>query len=104
MARLRTATMLLAGLVVFTPPVLAQPPEEKPGPRTDRYGDPLPEGAIARLGSDRFRESYTSFYAVAFHADDKSLAAIDSAGRLSLWSMATGRVVRDYAPKVVQGI
>src|SRR5262249_39245319 len=35
--------------------------------------------------------------------DGESLAAIDVAGRLSVWSIATGQIVRNYAPQLEEG-
>jgi RNA polymerase sigma factor (sigma-70 family) len=68
------------------------PPEtDKKREGVDQYGDPLPPGAVARMGSVRFRMPYESFYATAFSPDGKSLAAIDTAGHVSLWDMSTGR-------------
>jgi WD40 repeat protein len=61
--------------------------------RLDRYGDPLPSGALLRLGTIRFRvEAYVS--SVAISRDGKWVAAGDSAGLVYLWEAATGRIVR----------
>jgi len=60
-------------------------------------GDPddsLPKGALARLGTLRWRQNYLSH--VAFLPDGKSLIA---GGReLRRWDIATGKVLRDYGP------
>jgi RNA polymerase sigma factor (sigma-70 family) len=66
-------------------------------PRVDRYGDPLPEGALARLGTTRFRASYL-LYSVAFAPDGKTVAAGGPGfGRdLALFDAATGREVRAF--------
>jgi RNA polymerase sigma factor (sigma-70 family) len=57
--------------------------------RQDRYGDKLPEGALARLGTVRFRhDDWVSDVAIA--PDGETLAA--AAGKaISLWDPATGK-------------
>jgi WD40 repeat protein len=61
--------------------------------RLDRYGDPLPPGALLRLGTIRFRvEAYVS--SVAISRDSKWVAAGDSAGLVYLWEASGGRIVR----------
>ena len=64
---------------------------KKAPPHTDLYGDPLPEGALARLGTVRFRQSGEVF-AIAYSPDGKILASagfISSA--LNLWDAVTGK-------------
>jgi WD40 repeat protein len=60
--------------------------------RTDRYGDPLPPGAVARLGTLRFRD-VQSFEALAYSPDGRYLAtATSSYGRVHFWDVATGKI------------
>ena len=82
-------------LVLAAPPALlagSEPKAERP-PRTDRYGDPLPPGAIARLGTVRFRQNFRSD-AGAFSADGKLLVATDGDGDIRVWEVSRGREVR----------
>jgi WD40 repeat protein len=59
--------------------------------RTDQYGDPLPRGAVARLGTIRLRHANALF---TFSADGKQLISCDPEGDLRVWEVATGKLVR----------
>ena len=70
-----------------SPPVGERRKDETP--RVDLLGDPLPPGAIARLGSVRLRQS-GGVKQLVFAADGKTLfAASDFSGRV--WDLRTGR-------------
>jgi WD40 repeat protein len=64
---------------------------------TDRYGDPLPEGARARLGTVRFRPG-TPVVWVRFAPDGKTLLSIESHGLARLWETSTGKELFHFAP------
>jgi RNA polymerase sigma factor (sigma-70 family) len=58
----------------------------------DRYGDPLPPGAVSRLGTMRFR-----FQAVgsAFLPDGKAVVSAVQ-GAIQFWDPRTGRLLREF--------
>jgi WD40 repeat protein len=60
--------------------------------RRDRFADPLPPGALVRLGTTRFRPG-GSVRAAALAPDGKTLASATDRD-VSLWDLATGRRLR----------
>jgi RNA polymerase sigma factor (sigma-70 family) len=75
-------------------PKLAPPPAQVAvaPPALDFRGDPLPPGAVARLGTIRFRAG-GSFESVAFSPDGKTLITGSGGAELTLWDAATGRPI-----------
>src|SRR6266446_3705662 len=58
--------------------------------RTDRYGDPLPAGALARLGTVRFHS-----YSDATYSPDGKIIATTGGHVVRLCEAATGKLVRE---------
>jgi RNA polymerase sigma factor (sigma-70 family) len=77
----------------------------EPWPRTDAHGDPLPEGALARLGTVRLRHQ-GRILKVTFGPGGKTLlsccqilgglARLDGSRPIQLWDVATGKAVRHF--------
>jgi RNA polymerase sigma factor (sigma-70 family) len=64
-------------------------------PKVDRYGDPLPDGAVARLGTVRWRHD-GPVYAVAYSRDGKRLASAGFDGIVRLWEPDSGKEIRQF--------
>src|SRR4051794_29958665 len=62
--------------------------------RNDLYGDPLPDGALVRLGTVRFRDASDN-RTLAFTPDGLRMAAAGGSPTM-LWDVATGRPVRRF--------
>lgn len=59
-------------------------------PLVDRHGDALPDGAVARLGTARWRQGEAA-HALAFAPDGQILASAGGDGFVRLWERKTGR-------------
>src|SRR5947209_8773518 len=71
----RIPSLAAALALALVPPAGGESPPAQGGmgkARTDRYGDPLPKGAVARLGSGRL--CYQAIHTLAFSPDAKTLA------------------------------
>ena len=67
-------------------------PEEA---KKDLYGDALPPGALARLGTIRFRHGGDSLTAVAFLPDNKTVLTASAEHTIKYWDGDTGRLLRE---------
>jgi WD40 repeat protein len=92
----------MAALSTAAPPVAVDDgkprgdtPATRQGPRTDLYGDALPAGALARLGTLRWRQASPVNY-VAFTADGKALLTATADGAIRLWDRDTGKVLHKF--------
>ncbi len=105
--------ILTVALVVLTAGVARPEPQRQQ--RTDRDGVALPEGALARLGSLRWRHGSAIAY-VAFLPDGKGVITASPDGLLRLWDRRTGQEIRRFGkgnqevnpgqpgPRVVSGV
>src|SRR5581483_6780781 len=68
------------------------------------HGDALPAGAVARLGTTRWRHGATIHF-VAFGPEGKTLLTAGQDGTVRVWDTATGKEVRRFtrpAPAAVR--
>jgi len=68
-------------------------------PAVDRFGDPLPEGAIARLGTARFRHNHhggnwNRINRLVLAPDGRSLVTVGIDGETRVWDVASGHLIR----------
>jgi RNA polymerase sigma factor (sigma-70 family) len=117
--KMKIVVMLLAalslvgvGVGAMTQPA-AKPPEEKPPAaklaaepprkeetqvRLDDYGDPLPDGAVRRVGTLRFRQGGGTACPLFPCPDGKTLISGFYGGdrTICLWDLATGKLLRSF--------
>lgn len=99
------STALAVGLVGVVCGSL--PPERRPversrvPPRFDQAGDPLPDGAIARLGTTRNRQG-SQIHQIVYSPDGKSIYTLapEEPG-VTVWDSGTGRVRQRVAAGTV---
>ena len=101
MITLRSQLLGLAFVtVLFSQAAWSAPPgetkktdlQEQKAVRTDIYGDPLPPGAIGRLGTIRLCHP-NGCEAVVFSADEKTLVSVGG-GSVWFWDVETGKRLR----------
>lgn len=64
--------------------------------RVDRFGDPLPVGTLARLGTLRFQHR-SPVQSLCYSPDGKLLASVGTDKKTArIWEVATGREVRHF--------
>ncbi len=85
---LTLAAALLGGL---GSPVSAAPGPGAAKDGVDRYGDPLPPGAVARLGTVRYRFGGQG---AAFLPDGRTVVSVRDGNAILLWDARTGRLLR----------
>jgi WD40 repeat protein len=76
------------------------PPKDQPKPEdddektdpNDRFGDPLPFGAIARMGSVRLKFA-SQLQQLQFSPNGRLLASAEANGTLNLWKVTTGELI-----------
>ena len=63
-------------------------------PATDLYGDPLPEGAVLRLGTTRLKSSAEQIF---FTPDGRTLITLENNRTVKRWNAEDGRLRQVFA-------
>jgi WD40 repeat protein len=74
-------------------PAKGEVPAEQPSAKADLHGDPLPPGAVARLGTVRLRHGQRA-NTVGFAAGGKEIVTAGPDGVVRVWDAATGKELR----------
>jgi RNA polymerase sigma factor (sigma-70 family) len=74
---------------------------ERPAPLAksalaDRFGDPLPPGALARLGTQRLRSADGGQRSVLFTPDGRGVITAGRGNPARWWDVSTGKLVRQF--------
>jgi WD40 repeat protein len=69
--------------------------EKSQSARSDQYGNPLPEGAISRMGAVRRRQQ-SAAWSLVFSVDGATVFSVGAqTSKICTWEAATGRLVRE---------
>jgi RNA polymerase sigma factor (sigma-70 family) len=95
--------LLLAHAALKAVPQTAAPVGEAENGPVDRWGDPLPPGAVVRLGTARFRPSRLGVQGLGFLPDGKTLVSAVEGGSIQLWEARTGKLLREISTGSLSG-
>src|SRR4051812_23184897 len=73
--------------VLLLASLLTQPPDG----HADIYGDPLPPGAVVRLGTTQLRPGGNQGIWLLYTPDGKRLISCNDSGLLLMWDVARGK-------------
>src|SRR5262245_58669289 len=98
--KLRLALLLAVSLATAAGVAARRGPDEpaRPAqrPRTDAHGDPLPQGVLVRLGTNRFRTGGAATSGLAFSPDGKTVLTSGYNAPVSFTYVATGKEGRRF--------
>jgi RNA polymerase sigma factor (sigma-70 family) len=83
-------------------PAKEDPPVNPPDAKADLHGDPLPPGAVARLGTVRWRHGSRA-RVLAFAAGGKEVVTAGPDGQVRVWDTSTGRELRRLGKRTEAG-
>ncbi len=86
----------MAALLVI---VAAGSADDKTAPQTDPYGDPLPKGAVGRLGTQRWRHDADVTF-VAFADGGEQVLSSCGDGIIHVWETKSGKLLRTFFDKI----
>lgn len=91
-----TSVWLQQGTAAQAPAAAVQPSSQPAdGKKGDVYGDPLPEGALARMGTLRWRHPGAVNF-VGYSAEGKEVVTGCQDGWYRVWEVATGKELRRF--------
>jgi WD40 repeat protein len=90
--------VLLIGAVLLHPGSACSQAADQRRPSTDRYGDPLPPGALARLGTTRLHPGASVVYLACLPDRNSFLSVSNSEEGMAVcvWRTDNGRLVRRF--------
>ena len=84
--------LILAACSFLALALVAEAQQNQP-PDRDLHGDPLPPGAVARLGTVRFRHDSPIIYA-GFLPGGKNVISVSNDGVICVWEFPSGKDIR----------